>query len=534
MPHPKDTSHGSGTPSVASPNTHEGRIANLREILYMYAQEHPQMGYRQGMHEIASYLLYVLELEEPQYADHPLFTPPLPICFVLLEHTLDQLQLAYDASVDKTLQQMSLSILGKLYQNDKPLYNHLTTCPNIPPPPIYCTRWVRLMFSREVVGYENVFDLWDVFFEYYPTVMRSLEVTCASRILLMRDALLNPEQNPLDLLMNIPPLRDIAPLTTTLRRLMAQTDSDQPIEIPASQLLLPTSPDRPPLTASSATTTPHQLTPLHNPMLQQQQQQQQGPYSLGTPSSEVRTHAALFPASHGNNATTTSSTTFSFSKMRQSLNQKSESIRKKLLNTTSEWKQQTTQQQQQQQQQNDPLTGTNGSIRNRASSTGEMDHYHRQRQSHQKQQQQQPPPSQQQSVFTGTTTQFVPAVAHSGIMTAASQAIRHWQDELTRPPTEEEVLFADPLLHVTTPTRVVHYSGSGQMPANSSNRSLHPNQSHGWASQMQQQIWNVQQFLMALEQQNNRVPRDVWESLAELDRIQREIHAHSMDSPFSP
>ena len=81
---------------------------------------------------------------------------------------------------------------------------------------------------------------------------------------------------------------------------------------------------------------------------------------------------------------------------------------------------------------------------------------------------------------------------------------------------------------------VVHNSGSGQMPANSSNRSLHPNQSYGWASQMQQQIWNVQQFLMALEQQKNRVPRDVWESLAELDRIQREIHAHSMDSPFSP
>ena len=78
------------------------------------AQEHPAMGYRQGMHEIASYLLFVLELEHREWPEHPLFNPILPICFALLERTLEQLKTAYDASGGKSLQQMSIAILGKV------------------------------------------------------------------------------------------------------------------------------------------------------------------------------------------------------------------------------------------------------------------------------------------------------------------------------------------------------------------------------------------------------------------------------------
>jgi hypothetical protein len=152
------------------------------------------------MHEIASYLLFVLELEYQEYPDHPMFNPILPICFALLERTLERLKTAYDAvsSEGKSLQQMSIAILGKILQNNTPLYHHLTSNPNIPPPPIYCTRWVRLMFSREVVGYENVFKLWDAIFSY-TNVMQALEILSASRILLLGDLLLNPENNSLDL-----------------------------------------------------------------------------------------------------------------------------------------------------------------------------------------------------------------------------------------------------------------------------------------------------------------------------------------------
>jgi hypothetical protein len=100
--------------------------------LYIYAQEHTNMGYRQGMHEIASYLMFVLELEEPGHVGNILFTPRPAICFAMLEAALEQLQTAYDASGNQSLQKMSHSILSKLHQNDQALYNYFTGNPNIP------------------------------------------------------------------------------------------------------------------------------------------------------------------------------------------------------------------------------------------------------------------------------------------------------------------------------------------------------------------------------------------------------------------
>jgi hypothetical protein len=373
------------------------------------------------MHEVASYLMFVLELEEPEYTDNPLFTPILPFCFALLETVLAQLQTAYDASGDQSLQNMSHAILSKIHQNDPTLFHHLTTCPNIPPPPIYCTRWVRLLFSREVVGYENVLKLWDVFLEY-PQIMRALEVTCASRILLLRDFLMDPQYNPLDLLMNIPALTDITPLTTTVRRLMAQKDADEPIQLPPSQLLPTGSPYKP-----------------EHPLAGQPQ------------------------------AAPQKKNVFNFNKLKQTLNERSESLKKKIANTTNDWKQAQNewnkQQQQQQQQPNDNNMQRDTSTVSASSDMGK--------------------------------------------------------------PTEK-VLFVDPLLNPQVMAR-------GQIHS-------------AWSQHMQSKIWVLQEFLMAVEQQGTMtnpegggggdntspgiqaapVPREVWEALADLDRVQHEIKNYSM------
>ncbi|KAL3899100.1 MAG: hypothetical protein SGARI_006532, partial [Bacillariaceae sp.] len=79
LPHPTEekNANGSVSPRDNTPE-HEARITSLREVLYLYAQEHPDIGYRQGMHEIASYLLFVLELEHQEHPDHILFNPILP------------------------------------------------------------------------------------------------------------------------------------------------------------------------------------------------------------------------------------------------------------------------------------------------------------------------------------------------------------------------------------------------------------------------------------------------------------------------
>lgn len=299
LPHPTESGLGPNAPNLTPKQ--ESRVTWLREILYIYSQVHPEMGYRQGMHEIASYLLFVLELEQSQYPDHPLFQPMLGISFHLLERTLEKLQTAYAVSGEDSLNQMSRSILNKIHQNDPALFQLLATNPNIPPPPIYCTRWVRLLFSREVAGYENVFELWDVFFEY--KVMRVLEITCATRILLLRDALLNPDNNPLDLLMNVPQLSDITPLTDTLRSFMEQPDVDASIQLPSSHLF---------------TTPPRRDAPPARPL----------PQPISHPSQSRGSAQSQGSSDSGK---------FSFSQMRQTLGQKGVSLRKKIVD---EWKQQ--------------------------------------------------------------------------------------------------------------------------------------------------------------------------------------------------
>lgn len=320
LPHP--TSNGGAASGNLSP-AEETRIANLKEILYIYAQEHPTMGYRQGMHEIASYLMFILELEKQQYPDNPLIEATLPHCYFMLEKTLNKLHLAYDASGEQALHRMSHSILGKIHQNDPTLYTHLTSSPNIPPPPIYCTRWVRLLFSREVVGYENVFKLWDYFFQYSDCLMRALEVTSATRILLERDNLLMPDGNTLDQLMNIPQLSDTTELTSLSKLLMEQKDTDDPVPFPSSK----------PVTTSSMPQTP--------------MRGRQGP-AVGTPMPQTphttlprptpANHAAAPLSTPAKSSGNSNHNNFSFSKMRHSLGQKGESLRQKIVTATNEWK----------------------------------------------------------------------------------------------------------------------------------------------------------------------------------------------------
>ena len=66
------------------------------------------------------------------------------------------------------------------------------------PPQLYCTKQIRLLFSREVVGAHNVIALWDVFVELVAEGwewMAVMETTAAARILLCREDLLTPRQS---------------------------------------------------------------------------------------------------------------------------------------------------------------------------------------------------------------------------------------------------------------------------------------------------------------------------------------------------
>jgi hypothetical protein len=237
-------------------------------MLQIYAHQNPHIGYRQGMHEISSYLLLVIEMdlfdqESQQRESSPLLHPDFLAndSYCMFEAIMNQLGPAYDVKMNQgaesPMEYMAQSILAKIRNTacDKSLHQHLLSlnCP----PELYCTRWVRLMFSREVAGWKNVLLLWDIFMDLISTcpltsmlktrytrpgvtpalklggfsLMVVLEATSASMILLQRSALLNSQDasdsDSIHRLMNVPPLKNILPLTATLLSMMRRIQLHQ-------------------------------------------------------------------------------------------------------------------------------------------------------------------------------------------------------------------------------------------------------------------------------------------------------------------
>lgn len=233
----------------------EAWIEALREILYLFSQENSHIGYRQGMHEVASYLWVALDIDRKrmqqkmtevntemqiQMQEQSSMLFGRAAAYTMLRSMLGNIRQAFDvkvASNSRPLEDMSHAILAKIKQQhnyyglqDKltPLLISLSV-----PPQLYCTKWIRLLFSREVIGAQNVIILWDVFIELVSEGwewMAVLETTAASRILLCRDQLLDtsmPDYSQpahhhlaMDLLMNMPAMENIEPLVVRLNGLL--------------------------------------------------------------------------------------------------------------------------------------------------------------------------------------------------------------------------------------------------------------------------------------------------------------------------
>lgn len=222
----------------------------LRTVLYVYHCRHPDPGYRQGMHEVASNLLLVLEEPSEVYA--------------FLDVLLHDIAVAYDVqSTHHPLEQMSRRILSMTARVDSQLWERLESVGV--PPAIYLTKWIRLLFGREVT---HVLELWDIFFELRSlgySMLGVLEATSAARLLHHRREILLGE-DPLHFLMNIPTENDIAPIVELLHPLLkGQTISMPPIPIPIP-VSSPSSATRSaPSSSSSPTTALHRSSLLGLP-----------------------------------------------------------------------------------------------------------------------------------------------------------------------------------------------------------------------------------------------------------------------------
>lgn len=245
--------------------SHKERTASLAELLHVHAREHPELGYRQGMHEIASYLLLVIEMdlydmESAMQSSGIVDVHTASIlnanylrndAYTMLERVMSSLSPAYDvkhspSQSSSPMEIMGRSVVSKLKDvaGDEALWQAVKAMHVSPE--LYCTRWVRLMFSREVLGWRNVLLLWDIFMDLITahesirsmepsryakpgatlqlgqfTLMQVLESTAASMILLQRDALLEADPTEsIHILMNVAPLKSILPLTATLLSMM--------------------------------------------------------------------------------------------------------------------------------------------------------------------------------------------------------------------------------------------------------------------------------------------------------------------------
>lgn len=263
----------------------EERNERLTQLLHIYGRAHILPGYQQGMHEICSYVMFVMEMDlfdvetqeckdyvgllDDEYLVHDVFS--------VTESIITKMELAFGFDSRKSkgakpVEAMGDSILFKVQYvaRDKKLYMHLQHMEFHLE--LYCARWVRLLFAREAGGWRNVLALWDIFFDCItaapsitsmPTnkytrpgldpplqlgtfsLMTVLETAAASLLWMSRDHLQSHQPDEgLQALCSMDPMKDQRPLISTLlsslRRLQISSNMAPLLPPPPSPKSRPT------------------------------------------------------------------------------------------------------------------------------------------------------------------------------------------------------------------------------------------------------------------------------------------------------
>ncbi|KAJ5524295.1 hypothetical protein N7494_010945 [Penicillium frequentans] len=206
----------------------------LIDVLFVYSKLNPDVGYRQGMHELLAPILWVVDrdsVEKPPGSlinttdkDDPLMLDLLDSKFV--EHDSFTLFLAvmqtariyYEHGETKSAngQVDVIPIVNRcqylhteaLMIIDHELAEHLQAVDVLPQ--IFLTRWMRLLFGREF-PFDDVLMVWDVLFAHG---LRSdlVDFTCIAMLLRIRWELLNADYSgALTLLLRYPSPQPHAP-----------------------------------------------------------------------------------------------------------------------------------------------------------------------------------------------------------------------------------------------------------------------------------------------------------------------------------
>ena len=178
----------------------------LLDILFIYSKLHPDIGYRQGMHEILAPILWtvhgdsletagqdpgpedyaVSNMLEKQYITHDTFT-----LFCAIMQTLKGFYEFEGSGPDSrsTVMERSQQLHDvHLLHVDPELAEHFHTIGMVPQ--IFLLRWMRLLFLREF-DMHDVLKMWDALFSHQ--LKSSLvDMTCLAMLLRIRWQCRNP------------------------------------------------------------------------------------------------------------------------------------------------------------------------------------------------------------------------------------------------------------------------------------------------------------------------------------------------------
>lgn len=204
----------------------------LLDILFVFCKLNPDLGYRQGMHELLAPMLWVVERDaldlgqsskamgedavirtvyDADHIEHDAFA----LFGQVMQNAKNFYEQTTHAAAENPMVSRSKRIVFELLPKvDPDLANHMERLDIMPQ--VFLMRWIRLLFGREF-PFDDILTMWDVIFAN-DSSLEVVDHICLAMLLRIRWELMESDYNgALTLLLRYPPLpKDFAPQTLAL------------------------------------------------------------------------------------------------------------------------------------------------------------------------------------------------------------------------------------------------------------------------------------------------------------------------------
>lgn len=161
----------------------------IRECLFIWSKDNPGISYRQGMHELAGIVTWVI-LHDSAFCD----THGLADIYALFSTVMQHAKHFYTSASSDTPDIILLSrriqheILPVVDHDLAEKLSHLGIEPQL-----YCMKWLRLLFSREF-SFQGTLVLWDALFAADPS-LSLVDYLCCAFLIRIRQQIIEGDYN---------------------------------------------------------------------------------------------------------------------------------------------------------------------------------------------------------------------------------------------------------------------------------------------------------------------------------------------------